>query len=113
MSEDAKWLAAFVFPIIFGLIGVLYAAGQRRDDKQDIRATEKENTIDEHSQEIAKLMTDVANLKEEVRGVRKRYHDYRDEVTHTLAGWYTDVTKTVNERFSQRDRNNERKQERD
>jgi hypothetical protein len=84
--------------IVCGLVGVIYWAGQSRDDKQDERASGNERAFDEHVRDdvaaherLRAVETEVANLKAEVSGLRQRWHDLRSEVTHTLATWYTEI----------------------
>jgi hypothetical protein len=84
--------------IVCALIGVIYYAGQHRDDKQDERAASNEKAFDEHVRDdvaaherLRAVETEVANLKAEVSGLRQRWHDLRGEITHTLASWYADI----------------------
>jgi hypothetical protein len=84
--------------IVCTLIGIIYYAGQHRDDKQDERATGNEKAFDEHVRDdvaaherLRAVETEVANLKAEVSGLRQRWHDLRSEVTHTLSSWYVEI----------------------
>lgn len=101
------WIWAVVVSVACGLIGVIYWAGQQRDDKQDARAERNESAMDEHIREDASaherlraVETKVENLEREVSLIRERWHDLRSEISTTLGNWYTNL---VNH-FSKRDR---------
>ena len=84
--------------LVCSLVGIIYWAGQHRDDKQDDRAAANEKAFGEHVRDdvaaherLKAVETEVATLKAEVSGLRQRWHDLRGEITHTLASWYSDI----------------------
>lgn len=88
--------------IVCGLVGVIYWAGQSRDDKQDTRAERNEKDFDEHVKDdfraherLTAVETKVANIEAEVRSLREKWHDLRGEITHTLADWYADLVERM------------------
>lgn len=88
--------------IVSGLVGVIYWAGQSRDDKQDARAERNEEALREHVREdvraherLTAVETEVATLKAEVKGLREKWHDMRSEITHTLATWYNELLEKI------------------
>lgn len=95
---DAWQVVSIAVVIVCGLVGVIYYAGQNRDDKQDARAERNEQRMERHVTEdvaaherLRAVETEVTNLKAEVAGLRQRWHDLRSEITHTLATWYSDI----------------------
>lgn len=95
---DAWQVLSLAVVIVCGLVGVIYWAGQSRDDKQDTRAERNEKDFDDHVRDDARaherltaVETEVAQLKAEVKGLRDKWHDLRSEITHTLASWYADI----------------------
>jgi len=94
------WVWAIVVGIAGGLIGVIYWASQRRDDKQDERAERNEKVLAEHIREdvlaherLRAVETKVDNLEREVNGLRERWHDLRSEISTTLGNWYVNIVK--------------------
>lgn len=99
---DPWQIVALAVVIVCGLVGVIYWAGQNRDDKQDARFALDEAAFKEHVRDdvqaherLKAVETEVANLKAEVSGLRQRWHDLRNEVTHTLSSWYTDIIEKI------------------
>lgn len=97
------WLWALVIGIGSALIGVIYWAGQNRDDKQDARAERNEKTMADHVREdvlaherLRAVETKVDNLEREVSGLRERWHDLRSEISTTLGNWYVNIVKMIN-----------------
>lgn len=95
---DAWQIVALAVGVVCALIGVIYWAGQHRDDKQDQRFDVDELAFKEHVRDdvaaherLRAVETEVAHLKAEVKGLREKWHDLRSEVTHVLASWYTDI----------------------
>lgn len=96
------WIT-LVFAALAGLVGVIYWAGQRRDDKQDDRFDTDENEFNEHIKEdraaherIARVEERVIVLETEQTTTRKHIHDLRAEVSKTLSGWYLEILKLIN-----------------
>lgn len=88
--------------IVCALIGVIYLAGQSRDDKQDARADKDEQALREHARDdvraherLTAVETKVETLTTEVRSLREMRHDIIEQVSHSLASWYTDILKTI------------------
>lgn len=95
---DPWQIIGSILAIACALIGVIYYAGQHRDDKQDDRHSRNEKEFSEHVRDdiaayerLRAVETEVANLKSEVKGLREKWHDLRSEITHTMATWYTDI----------------------
>jgi hypothetical protein len=88
--------------IVCSLVGVIYWAGQHRDDKQDARFDTDEAAFKEHVRDdvdaherLKAVETEVATLKAEVSGLRQRWHDLRGEITHTLSSWYVEIIEKI------------------
>jgi uncharacterized protein YhaN len=84
--------------IVCGLIGVIYWAGQSRDDKQDSRFDRAEKALDDHSKEdsamherIVRVETKVETLEAEVGKLREMRHEILDRVTHSISEWYVNI----------------------
>lgn len=94
------WLIAIAISIACGLVGVIYWAGQNRDDKQDARAERDEKALADHIKEdvsaherLRAVETKVDSLEREVGLIRERWHDMRGEISTTLGNWYTSLVK--------------------
>lgn len=90
-------IVASAFGVICGLVGVIYYAGQSRDDKQDSRAERNEHTLTEHDRAIAELKTDMATVKAEVRSLREMRHEIIEHCTRSISDFYTDSIKRLSE----------------
>jgi chromosome segregation ATPase len=100
------WAIGGAFGIISALIGVIYAAVQRRADKQDARidahaelyARHAEHNVEHISAMLERLKaaeTEIQTLKAEVHSLRERWHEMRNDVTQSLASWYSNVVELV------------------
>ena len=96
------WIWAIAVTIAAGLIGVIYWAGQNRDDKQDARFERDEETFADHVKDdiaaherLRAVETKVENLEREVTGLRERWHDLRSEISETLSSWYLSIVKMI------------------
>lgn len=96
------WLIALAVSIVGGLVGIIYWAGQSRDDKQDSRHEKNEKALTDHIRDdveaherLKAVETKVENLEREVSGLRERWHDMRTEVSQTLSSWYLSVVKMI------------------
>lgn len=89
---------AIVVTVACGLIGVIYWAGQSRDDKQDARHERTEEALGDHIERLKAVETKVETLEREVSLIRERWHDMRSEVSTTLGNWYTSLVKHFNDR---------------
>jgi uncharacterized protein HemX len=96
------WIWAIVVSIAAGLVGVIYWAGQNRDDKQDARFDRDEKALADHIREdvsaherLRAVETKVDNLEREVTGLRERWHDLRTEISQTLSSWYLSIVKLI------------------
>lgn len=94
------WLIALAVSIVCGLIGVIYLAGQSRDDKQDARAERSEKALADHVRDdieaherLKALETKVETHDREIANLRERWHDLRTEISQTLSGWYLSLVK--------------------
>lgn len=93
---------AIVVSVTAGLIGVIYWAGQSRDDKQDARFDKDERIMADHIKDDASaherlkaIETKVDQLDREVTGLRERWHDLRGEISTTLGNWYVNIVKMI------------------
>jgi hypothetical protein len=99
----ALWLIGATFSIICALIGVIYVANQRRDDKQDTRAEALEAAdVRQFEARIAvkerlrAAETEIQLLKAEVANLRERWHEQHGETAKALASWYTSIIEQMN-----------------
>lgn len=88
--------------IVSGLVGVIYWAGQSRDDKQDVRFERNEEAfhkLDEkvsaHAERIRALETQAANNKEEIGKLREMRHEIVEQCARSIADFYTDSIKRL------------------
>lgn len=96
------WVWALVVSIAGALIGVIYLAGQQRDDKQDERSDKDERALADHIKDdisaherLKAVETKVEQLDREVTGLREKWHDLRGEIAQTLSSWYTSIVKMI------------------
>lgn len=99
---EAWQLVTIALGVICGLIGVIYYAGQSRDDKQDARFEKNEATVKEHIRDdilaherLKAVETKVETLQTEVKTLRDMRHDIIEQVSHSLASWYTSILKEI------------------
>jgi type II secretory pathway pseudopilin PulG len=99
---DAWQVVVIALGVIGSLLGIIYWAGQSRDDKQDKRFETNENSFREHVREdvraherLTAVETEVANLKTEVRGLREMRHDIMTHVSQSLASWYSKIVEMI------------------
>lgn len=99
------WLIAIGVSIVGGLIGVIYLAGQSRDDKQDARHERHEKALADHIKDdisaherLRAVETKVESHDREIAGLRDRWHDLRGEISTTLGNWYVSVMKNIGNR---------------
>lgn len=97
------WAIGATFGTICALIGIIYAAGQRRDDKQDQRAENTEAAHERLSETAAATKErlraaeiEIQVLKSEVAGLRERWHEQQGETARALASWYTSIVEQMN-----------------
>lgn len=100
------WLIATGIGIACSLVGVIYLAGQNRDDKQDARAEKNEKTLADHSKEdvaaherLRALEADMVTVKERVRDVGRSVHDAREAFRIAIADMYKFLSEKIIERF--------------
>lgn len=103
-----EWIVGIAVTIVCGLIGIIYWAGQSRDDKQDARIERNELAFNEHVREcsvkherIVRNETKVETLEGEVEKVRDMRHEIMDHTTKALSDWYTNVIEVIGKRFSE------------
>lgn len=99
---DAFGVAGIAITIIGGLVGVIYLAGQHRDDKQDARFDTDEATLKEHVRDDVKaherlvvVETKVESLETEVKALRDMRHQIIEHCTKALAEWYQKVVEMI------------------
>lgn len=103
-----EWIAGIGATIVCGLIGIIYWAGQNRDDKQDARIERNEHAFTEHVREcavkherIVRNETKVETLEGEVGKVRDMRHEIMDHTTKALSEWYANVIEVIGKRFAE------------
>jgi hypothetical protein len=101
---DPWQIIGFAVVVVCGLVGVIYWAGQSRDDKQDARAERNEEAIREHVREdvraherLTAVETKVENLQIEVRSLREMRHEIIEQCTRSISDFYTDSIKRLSE----------------
>lgn len=84
---NIEWVVGIALAIISGLIGIIYYAGQLRDDKQDERFDRNEKEVDEHVKEdvraherIRAVEIKIENVEDENRRLAKNIHDLRSSL---------------------------------
>lgn len=100
------WLIVLGVGIAASLVGVIYWAGQSRDDKQDARFDKDEKALAEHSREdiqaherLRALEADMVTVKERLRDVGRSVHEAREAFRIAIAEVYKFITEKVLERF--------------
>jgi predicted transcriptional regulator len=88
--------------IVCGLVGVIYWAGQTRDDKQDARFDKDEAKLDTHIRDdieaherLKAVETKVENLQIEVRSLREMRHEIIEQCSRSISDFYTDSVKRI------------------
>lgn len=91
--------------VIGSLIGVIYWAGQNRDDKQDARFDQNEANLKEHIREdiraherLTAVETKVEHLQTEVRSLRNMRHEIIEQCSRSLADWYAKVIEMISKK---------------
>jgi chromosome segregation ATPase len=107
ISAWALWAIGAAFSVFCALIGVIYIAGQRRDDKQDSRseAIEVENdrqneTATAMRERLRAAEIEIQVLKSEVGAIRERWHEQQGETARALASWYSSIIDTLNRQLA-------------
>lgn len=102
-----EWILGIAASVVCGLVGVIYFAGQSRDDKQDVRFDRNEEAFKEHGKDdkamherIVRVETKVEALEVEVGKLRDMRHEIITKVTESLSGWYASVIELVGKRFA-------------
>lgn len=105
---SVEWVIGIAAGIVCALVGVIYLAGQGRDDKQDVRFDRNEKDFSEHVKEdalmherIVRVETKVEALETEVSKLREMRHDIMKHTTEALASWYASVVDIVGKRFAE------------
>jgi hypothetical protein len=103
-----EWIIGIAATIVCGLIGVIYFAGQGRDDKQDARFERDEKAVNDHIKEdasmherIVRVEVKVEALETEVGKLREMRHEIMTHTTTALSSWYASVVETVGKRFAE------------
>lgn len=79
------WLWAIIIPVTAALVGVIYWAGQSRDDKQDERHERNEKDLSDHIKEDVKVHERVAVLESSQKTHEKRLNEvevYAEDIKH-------------------------------
>jgi hypothetical protein len=103
-----EWIVGIALPVVCALIGVIYLAGQSRDDKQDARIERNEHAFNEHVREcvvkherIVRNETKVETLETEVGKLRDMRHEMMKHTTEALASWYVSVVEMIGKRVAE------------
>lgn len=103
-----EWILGICIGIVGGLVGIIYWAGQSRDDKQDSRFERDEESLSNHLKEdasiherVVRVETEVQNLKIEVGKIRDMRHEMMSHTTEALSSWYASVVDMVGKRFAE------------
>jgi hypothetical protein len=103
-----EWILGISTTIVCGLIGVIYLAGQGRDDKQDARIESNEEEFSDHVKEdasmherVVRVETKIENLESEVGKLRDMRHEIMSHTTAALSSWYASVVEMVGKRFAE------------
>lgn len=90
--------------IVCGLVGVIYWAGQSRDDKQDTRAERieerierVENVVGEYGHTIARLQERSETDRQEIGKLREMRHEIIEQCSRSISEFYTDSMKRLTE----------------
>lgn len=96
------WLIGIGVTIVCGLIGVIYLAGQQRDNKQDARFDRDEKALSDHSREdiqaherLRALEADMVTVKERLRDVGRSVHEAREAFRIAIAEIYKFITEKM------------------
>lgn len=105
---SVEWILGIAIGIVGALVGIIYYAGQSRDDKQDARFERNEHAFNEHTKEdasmherIVRVETKVETLELEVGKIRDMRHEIMKHTTEALASWYASVVEMVGKRFAE------------
>lgn len=100
------WIWAIVVSVACGLIGVIYWAGQSRDDKQDERFERDEKALADHSREdiqaherLRAIEADMVTVKERLRDVGRSVHEAREAFRVAIAEVYKFITEKILDRL--------------
>lgn len=100
------WLIAIAISIACGLVGVIYWAGQTRDDKQDARFDKDEKALSDHNREdiqaherLRALEADMVTVKERLRDVGRSVHEAREAFRIAIAEVYKFITEKILDRL--------------
>lgn len=106
---SVEWIViGIAVTIVCGLIGVIYFAGQSRDDKQDARFDRSEEAFRAHSKEdslmherLVRVETKVETLESEVGKIRDMRHEIIEHTTKAISEWYASIVEMVGKRFAE------------
>lgn len=106
---SVEWIViGITVTMVCSLIGVIYFAGQSRDDKQDARFERNENAANDHVRQdaamherLVRIETKVAALEIEVNKLRDMRHEIASNTTAALSSWYASVVEMVGKRFAE------------
>lgn len=100
------WVWAIVIGIAASLVGVIYWAGQNRDDKQDARFDKDERALSDHTREdiqaherLRALEADMITVKERLRDVGRSVHEAREAFRIAIAEVYRFITEKILDRL--------------
>lgn len=84
--------------IIGTLVGAIWLLLRAKVERNDSKIDEHIKDDIEAHERLKAVETKVENLEREVMGLRERWHDLRNEISHTLASWYTSVIQMINKK---------------
>lgn len=82
------WVWALLVSVGLAVVGAFWALTRRGLERMD-------ETLKEHGERISSLETDNDSNKIELGRLRDMRHDIIEQVSHSLASWYTDILKTI------------------
>lgn len=88
MDGVPTWVILVFIGALGTLIGIIWKGTDKRLDSHASR-------LNEHDRRITKIEEQVHTHEIETGLLRQRWHDLKDEVTSTLAGWFVEVMKNV------------------
>ncbi len=88
MDTVPVWVVLVVLGAIGSLAMLLWRGSDKRHDKHS-------ESIADHEKRLSKIEEKVHNNEVEIAAIRSRYHDIVNDVSHSLASWYTEIVKMI------------------
>lgn len=88
MDGVPTWVILVFIGALGTLIGIIWKGTDKRLDSHATR-------LNEHDRRITKLEEQVHTNELEVTMLRAKWHDLKDDISSTLAGWYLEILKRI------------------